>query len=489
MAIKTKNKSGIVVGIIILVTVLAALVFLYYSNRILWIENYNHKSTQPYGTKVFFDLMQKVRGNQTFVMLKDSVNGELPVSDDSYADNYIYIGTEYYADTADLKRLLDFVAAGNKAFIISNQSNLLLDSLLTAEMRLPTVMEDPIEYHEDSTEYPLEYGEPEDSAEYVGESEYDDEEEVDYTEEYTTYTEDYYDYTTEDDIPLMQYLEDTMVLIHQGRNTSNAYRLSKYFDFKRVPYYWSYLNDSIRTKEDSVVKIIGNFNEEYINYISFKHGKGEFYIHTTPLIFTNYYMLNDTAMNYCRNSLQYMGNGTVYWDEENRVFDFKSPTASDQNYDPNKPQEGPLEFILSEPSFRKAWYLMLAATLLYLFFGSRRKQRVLQTMDNMENTSIEYTEVISQMFMNQKDHKKLVTMKMEMFKTFLRDRYGLRLPPTMREEDDTLYLQISTKTGTTTQVIKDIFEDYKILGSIVEVETNEMLTFHNKLNRFYNTCK
>ncbi|MBL0316325.1 MAG: hypothetical protein IPP69_11295 [Flavobacteriales bacterium] len=107
----------------------------------------------------------------------------------------------------------------------------------------------------------------------------------------------------------------------------------------------------------------------------------------------------------------------------------------------------------------------------------------------MENTSIEYAEVISQMFMNQQDHKKLVRMKMDMLKSFIRDRYGIRLPLQMIEEDETLYESISQKSSIPKDLIQNIFEKHKILSSIVTVDTREMLEFHQLTEKFYSLSK
>jgi len=488
LAVSKKNNTTSWMGLTVLIILLGLMMFLFFGKRINWEENYKPSNGQPYGTLIFHELMKKVRGSQTFILMNDSIHSELPESNDSIVDNYIYIGSTYYADSTDLKRLLDFVAAGNKAFVISNQSNLITDSLLTATHRV-MIIEDiydnmkedlPAEVLDEIDEY-----EGETDANSVDETQTIEEEydrDFSYEEEYTTYT------SKPEELPLFYYLEDTLINIHTGKSEVGAFKLSRYYKFKRSPYSWSYFSDSIRTKQEEPINVLSHFNGDYINYIRFKHGAGEIYIHTTPLVFTNFNMLNDTAMNYCRNSLQYMGDGKVYWDEENRIYNYKSPAASEP-WDPNKPQEGPLEFILSEPGLSKAWYVLLAGTIIYLFFGSKRKQRVIQNMDNMENTSIEYAEVLSQMFMNQKDHKKLVTMKMDMFKGFLRDRYGIKLPLTMNEEDDEFYKGIALKSNVEKNIISDIFEQYKILGSIVEVETAEMLQFHNKLNRFYNTSK
>ncbi len=463
-----KNNSTLIIAVIAIV-VLAAIFFLVFlqEKRYRWNESYEPMDDQPYGTLIFHRLMKEVRSNQTFVMVKDSAFKELPKDPTASVDNYIYIGSEYYANLDDTKQLFDFVAAGNNAYIFCDQpSNMVSDSVLRLTQRAL---------------YPYDYYEDEEVTE---EEDYEEEEwdEVG-VEEYEFQNEMIKKFYSVSDSTIELELSEASV------PSIEHYALSKYYHFKKTDKEWSFFHDSLITNNGGRVQQIGFFNGDYPNYITCSFGKGKFYFHSTPLVFTNYHMLSDTAMKYCRETLTSMGTGIVYWDEDNRDWDAFNYNFSDTETDPTKPQEGPMEFILSEPSLKYGWYTLLAAGLLYLLFGARRKQRIIPAVDNMENTSIEYTEVISQMFMNQSDHKKLVMMKMDLFRAYLRDRFNLKLPMSMREEDDKLYRAIAFKCNVNEALIKDIFEQGKFLSSIVVVETAEMLVFHARLEDFYERSK
>src|SRR5690606_32124274 len=101
-------------------------------------------------------------------------------------------------------------------------------------------------------------------------------------------------------------------------------------------------------------------------------------------------------------------------------------------------------------------------------------------MENMENTSIEYAEVISQMFMKQKDHKKLAQMKMELFKSFLKERFRIKLSPSSTEITASSIEEISQKSNIPIEKVKDIFDQFEILNISSEVRTEQLLTFHKK---------
>ena len=473
---ETQKRSN-TVGIILLSTVVIVLgviaVLFYMNKRVNWSMTYLPDDTSPYGTKILHTLLQDISPEKTFHFIKDSAGVRLPADPTPACDNYFYIGNDFYADSADRARILEFASKGNNVYLFcGNQGHMIFDSLL----RAPAYDYSEIVYDE------YDYGEAEidSSGVYIDPSEEEEE-------------EDFNDITHYEEFNLekrVYFVSDTVIepTFYLENNTIIPPSISYIYDFQKMTNEWPYFRDSLRTWRGDRIETLGYFDEEYNNYIRLDYGKGSIYFHSTPIVFTNYYMRNDTAMNYCRQAFQSLGTGEFYWDEENRKYDYK---AMQKNGDttPSKPGEGPLEFILSEPSLRAAWYLMILAVLLYLIFGSRRKQRIIAVTKNMENTSIEYAEVISQMFMKQKDHKKLVMMKMELFKSFIRERFSLRLPIHMKDEDESLYKEISQKSSVPLDLVSAIFEDHKVLSSIVEVDTADMLGFHKKIEQFYITCK
>ncbi len=455
----------VLLGIVVLIIGVIVLIS-FMDKRISWSMTFLPDDENPYGTKVFHSLMKEVVPENSFHFIKDSTNIRLPSDPTSKCDNYLYIGSEYYADSADMVRILEFAGNGNHVYIFSSSSgNMIFDSLLRAPA---------YDYSYD------EYGEYEEYDNEVENSEEQteaDPEEVSHYEEYNSEKRVYF-------------VSDSIIKLAFYHSSDNAIPspISYQYNFEKTTNEWPYFRDSLLTWQGDRIEPIGYFDQEYNNFIKVKYGKGAIYFHSTPLAFTNFYIWNDTAMNYCRDALKTFGSGDIYWDEDNRTYDYKA-FSNHGDHTPGKPGEGPLEFILSEPGLRSAWYLLMLTVVLYLIFGARRKQRIIAVTKNLENTSIEYAEVLSHMFMKQKDHKKLVMMKMELFKAFIRDRFNLRLPINMKDEDEALYREISQKSSVPFDLVKEIFEQHKIMAVVVHVATPEMLEFHKHIEQFYTTCK
>ena len=76
-----------------------------------------------------------------------------------------------------------------------------------------------------------------------------------------------------------------------------------------------------------------------------------------------------------------------------------------------------------------------------------------------------------------------------MFKSNLREKYNIKLPPTFDGETEEFFKTISIKTGTSIELIAEIFKRYKVFSKNILVETPEMLAFNRQIEEFYNTCR
>jgi hypothetical protein len=428
-------------GIALLLVVLIVL----WPKPVRWDVHMMPKIKQPYGTYLIKQLLQRIDGGKNFVEIEDSVVNRL-VTDPNpdKVDNYIFLGEAYYGDDADVQKVMDFVAAGNRAFIISDSPQ----QFLAKVAHLP------------------------DGSQWV---ESDDGE-----------------YVISNEGGLIQSYHDTLLRMElkDRANLSVQYDVRRLRDFETIEYEWAAFSKGLIDETGEPVKIIGEFDGQEINAIKVKHGKGEFLFNSTNLAFSNYCLKEEAGMLYGRAFLSHMGSGMIYWDEENLYFQLKKGKQTEvSNEGPNKPGEGPLEFILSQRNLRQAWYLLLLTALIYVVFASKRKQRPVKTFVRPSNTSIEFTEVVSQLFLNQQDHFKLVQMKMELWRSFVRDRYRIKwLEQDFLVGTDIVPL-LSAKSGIEVTYLIDIITLYNDLVKQGVIDTNGMLAFHSKLETFYLNCK
>ncbi len=441
-----KNKGNTsynkitIVSIVILMTVLV--VWFYMTpNPINWYVNLRPNGTDPYDTQVLNRLLRTVRDDQTFYTINDSL--EIRLKDSSeVVDNYVFIGEEHFLDSTEIVALKQFLEDGNNVFVfVPGNFNPLLHELIISSNQDFYLTEDQYDTHELISAHI---------------------------------------YETRD--------TNTIASIGDKQAPYSLYR-----DFKKTYYNYNYFLDSLLSIDSTRMETIGVYRRpndiggeemEYPEYIRFTFGKGELYFHCNPIRFTNYYCLNDTVVPYIQEVFTHLGPGKVIWDEESRNYE---NTNDEPN--PQLPSEGPLEFILSEPSLSRAWYILILGVILYLAFGAKRKQRVIPVTENMENTSIEYAETISQLFMKQKDHSKLVKLKVELFKSYLRERLKIYVPVHSETWDELFISTLAQRSGIRNELINTLVMQCKKYEAPTDVQTDHMLEFHNNLEEFYFYCK
>ena len=144
----------------------------------------------------------------------------------------------------------------------------------------------------------------------------------------------------------------------------------------------------------------------------------------------------------------------------------------------------PLQYILQEPSLAWAWYILLAIGLLFLLFRTKRQQRIIPVLEPNRNTSMEFLNIISNLYFQQRDHKKLAQEDMRLFLHFIRDRYKI---PT-RNLDDTFITQLTQQSQVEQDIIKKILLLNTNINSASHITENTLISFHQHIEAFYNNC-
>ncbi len=230
----------------------------------------------------------------------------------------------------------------------------------------------------------------------------------------------------------------------------------------------------------SSINILGyqSGDEYYANFIELKYGQGQLYLHASPITFTNFHLIREEGVEYTEKVLSYLPEGNVY-------FEIGSRIASKNPQQPQRAGKNALSYILSQPSLKWAFYLILIMAVLYLIFYSKRRQKPIPVLAPNENTSIEFTETIGRLYFQQNNHKKLVEMKVKHFKEFIKDRYNLH----QHNDQQQLIQKLSGKSGFDVASIQKIFDTFEKLEKRLNVVAEDVIDLHQQLEYFYHNCK
>ncbi|MBC7556637.1 MAG: hypothetical protein H7195_06715, partial [Chryseobacterium sp.] len=174
------------------------------------------------------------------------------------------------------------------------------------------------------------------------------------------------------------------------------------------------------------------------NFIKINYGKGHVYLHTEPLILTNFYLLKPQNKKYVEDVFSYLPSRKTIWFIEAKSSE--SPQKS-----------SPLSFILANPALRYAWYLLLVGLLLFVIFNVKRKQRIIPVIEPLKNTSVEFVKSIGNLYLQEGDFHDMMAKKSQYF------LYRVRLDLMIDTQDlNEIFAQkLHLKTGKNLDKIND----------------------------------
>ena len=143
--------------------------------------------------------------------------------------------------------------------------------------------------------------------------------------------------------------------------------------------------------------------------ISMKYGKGKLICCPSPLLFTNYGMLDDECREFAFRVLAKAGGCPVVRTES--LLQAKGNSLKGTS---------PLTFFLNHPPLRWAIYTALFGILLYFIFTARRRQRVIPVVNPPQNRELEFVKLIGTLYHQRHDNTGLVRKKFMYFSETLR---------------------------------------------------------------------
>ena len=223
------------------------------------------------------------------------------------------------------------------------------------------------------------------------------------------------------------------------------------------------------TNLDSSGTIALGFNDdEKTNFIRIKFGKGNFYLNSVPIAFTNFNILDSLNSDYIFKSLSYLpDNKTIFWDEY-----YKAGKADVRT---------PLRFILSTQPLRWAYYVLIFSILLYIIFEGKRKQRIIPEINPLQNSTLEFAGIIGRLYYQQKDHKNMAEKKIRYFLDQIRIRYYIK-PDEFNEET---IGKISMKSGVELKEVQSLFKYINYIEILSRVKEKELKHVNFLIESFY----
>lgn len=403
-----------------------------------WGENYVREGKEPYDVKLLFDA---VSGSKQTDVLIQAAKGALDSADMQTA--YFFVGVTNYMDSTDADALVRFVKRGGRAVIAAESRSPELNQALFAHMN------DSMFYEDDSDTlvwYPISK-------------------------------------------PFQEAVMDSSITVNRLTETgpSQEVRIEYRYDDEIYDHWWQYFRKDLEPAAGFTAEPIAKFGNDHCNVLRMKTGQGELYLLSTPLLLTNYHLRRSEVFDLVEPLFSRLEADKILWDEYNQFFHYDPQTGRRKSE--FKADEGPLEFILRNRSLSWAWYILLFGAVLYFLAGARRKQRIIPLRDANVNTSVEFAETMSRLYWKHSDHRKIGLLKWQLFITFVRDRYGMRLNEPQPELNQSFVRLLNIKSGVSETELNNLFSQAATLHSTTKADTALLARLHAAIEKFYANCK
>jgi len=202
--------------------------------------------------------------------------------------------------------------------------------------------------------------------------------------------------------------------------------------------------------------------------LSFPMGQGNIFIHTNRQLFYNYAFRQPRHFDYMQGVLSYFDPEQIY---------LINPLSSNDTFDLEN--QNPLEYIMSNPSLRAAYYCLLIGALLFVIFRGKRKQRIIPVIKPNKNTSLEYIETVSHLFYQQNQHEKLVEHMKTIFYHKMQKRYFI-------SPDHPDYVNVlAKKSKISSRELQYVMDRFQNLEDNFGFKENQLSSLHQRLESIY----
>ncbi|WKN33149.1 hypothetical protein PZB74_07300 [Porifericola rhodea] len=238
--------------------------------------------------------------------------------------------------------------------------------------------------------------------------------------------------------------------------------ISESADSLRIPESLYYFSDF----DSSRFEVLATNKKEQAVLLSLSNGKGRLMLSSVPQLYTNYYMVQDSLHKEAVQSLAFLPVRDLVWNEYYHRGRMQSTS--------------PLRFFLSTSALKWAVYITVLGLLLFVLFESKRRQRAIAVIEPPRNTTLEFVQTVSNLFIRSSDHEEMARKKLVYFRQYLLSHYRLE----GEWQDDKFREKVAHKTAKPRDEIDKIF-DLILQVQRKTITTQELILLNQQIDTFY----
>lgn len=218
--------------------------------------------------------------------------------------------------------------------------------------------------------------------------------------------------------------------------------------------------DSTRTT------ILANNDFDLPVLLRVKWGKGNLILSSTPLVFSNIYLLQQNHTEFAEIVLSHLPKQDVTWTAFYQLGRMEAGT--------------PLRFILTSEPLRWAYYISILSLVLFMIFEAKRKQRIIPVIRPLQNTTLEFVGAIGNLYYQNNEHKSIAEKKINFLLEHIRTKYWMS---TVKLDDSFIYA-LARKAGKPEADVRDLFKTIQAVHGKESLSAEELTALNSKIEKF-----
>jgi hypothetical protein len=213
------------------------------------------------------------------------------------------------------------------------------------------------------------------------------------------------------------------------------------------------------------------------NFLQVASMSGAFYIHYSPLAFSNYFILHKQNLSYYQQALSVLPPTIkkVVWNE------FYATRTSENGAKEKEPNW--LRVLFQYGSFKWGLLTAIAMILLYMLSEARRRQRQIPPIPQLKNESLQFVKTMGLLYYDKGDHHDLAIKMGRHFLEQVRQQYKLNTD----RLDEEFIQSLASKSGHSERAVGELAGFIKYLDDVDAISAGQLSDFYNNLQNFYKT--
>ncbi len=225
--------------------------------------------------------------------------------------------------------------------------------------------------------------------------------------------------------------------------------------------------ESYFTKFDTTLFKVSSINKQHQPVLLEANiGKGKLVLSSLPDVFGNLFIVNHVNRFYAYTLLSKVKNKTIIWDENYKTH--------------NVQQKGIFQFIFNNDALYMGYCIAIIGLLFFMIFEMKRKQRAIPVIKPLQNTTLEFVDVISHVYFNSKNHKYIAEEKIAYFYFDMRKKFSVNT--TLM--DDEFYNTIHLLSGIDLDAVKKLFSYCENLKQAPSLTEQDLLELNTRITNF-----